>query len=140
MCRHGRQAPARQDANEGPGLDGGPRNRPVDQREQMGGLTTHVCLVPPALSARAEGFNVCSVQDCAAATQNTLLSAHAKGLAAVWTTVFPANADAVRALLSIPPTVVPFACVPLGRPAGSVPQTGSRFDESKVHRQAWGGC
>jgi nitroreductase len=80
-----------------------------------------------------------SVQDCAAATQNILLAAHAKGLGAVWTTVFPANVDAVRRLLGVPDTVLPFACIPLGRPAGSVPRTGSRFDESKVHRQAWGG-
>ena len=85
---------------------------------------------------KAKGY---SVQDCAAATQNILLAAHAKGLGAVWTTVFPANVDAVRRLLGVPDTVLPFACIPLGRPAGSVPRTESRFDESKVHRQAWGG-
>ena len=85
---------------------------------------------------KAPGY---SVQDCAAATQNILLAAHAKGLGAVWTTVFPANVAAVRRLLGVPDTVVPFSCVPLGRPAGPAPRTESRFDESKVHRQAWGG-
>ena len=34
----------------------------------MGGLTTDVCLVPPALSARAEGFNVVALFDISAAS------------------------------------------------------------------------
>jgi nitroreductase len=85
---------------------------------------------------KAQGY---SVQDCAAATQNILLAAHAMGLGAVWTTVFPANADAVRRLLGFPDTLVPFACVPVGHPAGSTPRTVSRFDETRVHRQTWGG-
>lgn len=33
----------------------------------MGGLTTDVCLVPPALSAKAEGFNVVALIDISAA-------------------------------------------------------------------------
>jgi nicotinamidase-related amidase len=33
----------------------------------MGGLTTDVCLVPPALSARAEGFEVVALLDISAA-------------------------------------------------------------------------
>jgi nitroreductase len=85
---------------------------------------------------KAKGY---SVQDCAAATQNILLAAHAKGLGAVWTTVFPANVDAVRRLLGVPDNVVPFSCVPLGRPTGPATRIESRFDETKVHRQAWGG-
>jgi len=34
----------------------------------MAGLTTDVCLVPPALSAKAEGFNVIALTDASAAT------------------------------------------------------------------------
>jgi nicotinamidase-related amidase len=37
----------------------------------MGGLTTDVCLVPPALSAKAEGFNVVAMLDISAATTRT---------------------------------------------------------------------
>lgn len=33
----------------------------------MGGLTTDVCLVPPALAAKAEGFNVVALLDISAA-------------------------------------------------------------------------
>ena len=37
----------------------------------MSGLTTEVCLVPPALSAKAEGFNVIALFDsCGANTVN----------------------------------------------------------------------
>jgi nicotinamidase-related amidase len=39
----------------------------------MGGLTTEVCLVPPALSAKAEGFNVVALLDISGA--NTRLGA-----------------------------------------------------------------
>jgi nitroreductase len=87
----------------------------------------------------AEKAKSYSVQDCAAATQNILLAAHAKELGAVWTTVFPPNADAVRVLLGIPKTVVPFACIPVGRPAqSSAKAPGSRFDANNVHVQGWG--
>jgi nicotinamidase-related amidase len=37
----------------------------------MGGLTTDVCLVPPALSAKAEGFNVVALLDISAACTKT---------------------------------------------------------------------
>ena len=37
----------------------------------MGGLTTDVCLVPPALSAQADGFNVVALLDISAACTKT---------------------------------------------------------------------
>lgn len=40
----------------------------------MAGLTTDVCLVPPALSAVAEGFNVVTLLDISAATTRTAAS------------------------------------------------------------------
>jgi len=83
---------------------------------------------------KATGY---SVQDCAAATQNILLAAHAKGLSTVWTTVFPNNVQAVQSLLHIPATVQPFACVPVGYSAEGEKNIASRFNEKKVHRQSW---
>jgi nitroreductase len=92
-------------------------------------------LVCQDLSAeKAKGY---SVQDCAAAAQNILLAAHAKGLGAVWTTVFPDNAKAVRTLLGIPESVVPFACIPIGHSAEGERKIPSRYDEKKVHFQSW---
>ncbi len=91
-----------------------------------------VCQDVPA--EKAKGY---SVQDCAAATQNLLLAAHAKGLSAVWTTVFPNNAKAIQALLHIPESVQPFSCVPVGYSAEGEKNIASRFNEKKVHRQSW---
>jgi nitroreductase len=92
-------------------------------------------LVCRDLSAeKAKGY---SVQDCAAATQNILLAAHAKGLGAVWTTVFPDNAILTRDLLNIPENVQPFSCVPVGYSSEGQKNTTSRFDTRKVHRQSW---
>jgi nitroreductase len=96
---------------------------------------TVAILVCQDLSAeKARGY---SVQDCAAATQNILLAAHAKGLSTVWTTVFPDKVKGVRALLNIPEHIVPFSCVPVGYGAEGEKNTSSRFNEQKVHRQAW---
>lgn len=83
---------------------------------------------------KAKGY---SVQDCAAATQNILLAAHARGLGTVWTTVFPDNVKAVKSLLNIPESVRPFSCVPVGYSAEGEKNTTSRFDEKKIHRQSW---
>ncbi len=59
------------------------------------------------------------IQSCAAATENILLAAHALGLGAIWTAVYP---DANRMLgfanhFSLPDDVVPFALVTIGYPA-----------------------
>jgi len=86
------------------------------------------------LAEKAKGY---SVQDCAAATQNILLAAHANGLSAVWTTVFPYNVKAIQSLVNIPESVQPFSCVPVGYGAEEEKNTTSRFDEKKVHRQSW---
>jgi nitroreductase len=83
---------------------------------------------------KAKGY---SVQDCAAATQNILLAAHAKGLSAVWTTVFPDNIKAIRSLLNIPESIQPFSCVPVGYRAESEKDVASRFNDKKVHHQSW---
>jgi len=66
-----------------------------------------VCQDFPA--EKAKGY---SVQDCAAATQNILLAAHAKRLSAVWTTVFLNNVKAIQLLLNIPETFNPSPAYP----------------------------
>ena len=84
---------------------------------------------------KAKGY---SVQDCAAATQNLLLSAHALGFGGVWVGVHPKaeREKGFRDLLKIPEHVVPFALVPLGIPAektGQVP----RFRAERIHEERW---
>jgi nitroreductase len=78
------------------------------------------------------------VLDCAAATQNMLLAAHAKGLGAVWCGVYPTEdrVQNLRQLLKLPEHVVPFSLVPLGFPA-EVKETPDRFEGSRVHENKW---
>jgi nitroreductase len=78
------------------------------------------------------------VQDCAAATQNVLLAAHARGLGAVWLGVYPREerVRAMRRLLGLPQHVVPLSIVAVGYPAESV-EPADRFDESRIHRNGW---
>jgi nitroreductase len=72
-------------------------------------------------------------QDCAAATQNLLLAAHAQGLGAVWCGCYPREerAAALRKVLGLPEHVVPLALVVIGYPAEKKPRQ-DRYDPAKV--------
>lgn len=58
-------------------------------------------------------------QDCSAATENILLAAHALGLGAVWTCLYPheERIAPVREILNIGDDLVPFNLIPIGHPA-----------------------
>ncbi|MBD5245087.1 MAG: nitroreductase family protein [Barnesiella sp.] len=73
------------------------------------------------------------VQDVSAATENLLLAAHAVGLGAVWTGVYPIDerVEGVRKALALPDNLVPLAVVPVGYPAkDSEPK--EKWDAGKV--------
>jgi nitroreductase len=76
--------------------------------------------------------------DCAAATQSLLLAAQALGLGAVWLGVYPRErrVEHVRAVLSLPPHVLPVAGVAMGWPA-EFPEPRTRYRDEAVHREAW---
>ena len=59
------------------------------------------------------------IQDCSAATENILLAAHALGLGAVWTGVYPMDerVAAVSAAVKLPETIVPICVIVIGHPA-----------------------
>ncbi len=78
------------------------------------------------------------VLDCAAATENMLIAAHAKGLGAVWCGVYPTpdRVENFRKLLSLPDAVVPFSLIPLGFP-DEARTAADRFDASRVHENKW---
>ncbi len=78
------------------------------------------------------------VLDCAAASQNILLSAHAKGLGSVWCGVYPTE-DRVRNLrnlLKLPEHIVPFSLLPIGFPE-ETKEAQDRYDASRVHENSW---
>ena len=59
------------------------------------------------------------IQDCSAATENILLAAHALGLGAVWTGLYPMDerVDAVSQVLKLPETIIPLCTIVIGHPA-----------------------
>jgi nitroreductase len=119
--------------------------RDESKRKAVGDINPYA-----AMSAKAPlGILVCGdtpkekypgywVQDCAAAVQNLLLAAHARGLGAVWTGIYPLE-DRVTGfakLFDLPAGVVPLAYIPLGYPAQDLkPQ--DRYVEEKVHYDSW---
>ncbi len=79
------------------------------------------------------------VLDCSCATQNLLLAAHALGLGAVWTGIFPEK-DRMRALSEIcdlPAEVLPLALVVVGYPDGPRPLPADRFQRERIHLNRW---
>ena len=62
------------------------------------------------------------VLDCAAATENMLLAAHALGLGACWCGVYPRQnrMEGLRKLIGLPQNVIAHSLVVLGQPAEQV--------------------
>ena len=78
------------------------------------------------------------LQDCAAATENLLLAAHAQGLGACWVGIHPGEAliRRVKELLGLPAAVVPMAIVSLGLPGEQLPPR-TRYNAAHVHSERW---
>ncbi len=78
------------------------------------------------------------VQDCSAATQNILLSAHALGLGTVWLGVYPREErmEGLRKLFNLPDHIVPFSLIPVGF-SNEVKNDPKRFDPDKIHYNKW---
>jgi nitroreductase len=84
---------------------------------------------------KSEGF---WIQDCAAATENLLLAAHAEGLGAVWVGTYPREerVTGVKAVFGLPEHLVPFSVVPMGHPAER-PAPAYRFDPGRVYHDCY---
>jgi len=76
--------------------------------------------------------------DGAVAAENILIAAHALGLGAVWTAIYPypERIPAVQKLLHLPEQVVPLTIIPIGYPAERKPPE-NRYDASRVHNNRW---
>lgn len=77
--------------------------------------------------------------DCAAATENILLAAHAKGLGTCWCGIYPTEQrmKEIAALLKLPPFVRPFSLVVIGYPETEAKQPQDRFKPAKIHHNQW---
>lgn len=78
------------------------------------------------------------VQDLSAASENILLAAHALGLGAVWTAVYPhpEREDAVRSILGVPDSIIPFCIIPVGYPTHDY-KPRDKYDSSRIHFDRW---
>lgn len=80
------------------------------------------------------------VEDVSAATENLLLAAHALGLGAVWTGVYPAmeRVAEVANVLNCPQNIVPVAVVRVGYP-DEAPEPKNKFKEENISYNKFGG-
>ena len=80
------------------------------------------------------------VEDVSAATENLLLAAHALGLGAVWTAVYPAmeRVAEVANVLNCPNNIVPMAVVRVGYP-DEAPEPKDKFKEENISYNKFGG-
>lgn len=112
---------------------------------EISSISNHVLMAKDA----ALGILVCAdlslvisegfwVQDCAAAVENMLLAAHALGLGAVWTGVYPREkrVDAFRTLFKLPENIIPHTFIPIGHPAQKSKRE-NRFKQERIHRNGW---
>ena len=78
------------------------------------------------------------LQDCAAATENMLIAAHALGLGAVWLGFYPVEerVEGVRKICKLPDVLVPFSIVALGYPSEEKPPA-DRYNAEYVKRETW---
>lgn len=76
--------------------------------------------------------------DCEAASQQLLLAAHANGLGAYISAIYPERdrMDGVNSLLDLPEHVVAHSYVSLGYPA-RVPSAREAFSNERVHYNMW---
>ena len=78
------------------------------------------------------------IHDVSAATENLLLAAHAMGLGAVWTGVYPGmeRVAAVQEILQLPEHIIPLCVVPVGWPAEQ-PEIKNKYKEENIHYNQW---
>ncbi len=78
------------------------------------------------------------VVDCAAATQNILLAAHALGLGSVWMGVYPRESRylPVKKVLELPSNITPFSLIGIGFPIEK-PEFPERFKLERIRHNDW---
>ncbi len=91
-----------------------------------------------AADVTAETFPGNWANDCAAATENILLAAHATGLGACWLGVYPGDERerAVGEIVGIPEGMRTFCMIAVGHPEAPGPDV-DRYREASVRVDRW---
>jgi nitroreductase len=76
--------------------------------------------------------------NCAAATQNMLLTAHDMGLGAVWLGVYPRRErmKGLSKLVNLPEHIIPISLVVIGYP-DEAKERPERFKKDRIHYNSW---
>jgi nitroreductase len=78
------------------------------------------------------------LQDCSAAVENVLLSAHVLGLGACWLGVHPREdrMSHIRTVLRLPPSIIPVCGIAIGYP-DEQKESRTRYNQAYVHHEKW---
>lgn len=73
------------------------------------------------------------IEDCSAVSENILLAAHALGLGAVWTSVYPSaqKVNGIRRNLGLGENIIPFSMIRIGYP-GEPADVKDKWDSEKI--------
>jgi len=79
------------------------------------------------------------IQDCSAMTENILLAAHACGLGAVWTGVYPLpdRLETVRNTLDLPDNITPLCVILVGHPLQGADHPKDKWLPDNYHYNRW---
>lgn len=103
-----------------------------------GPLGTATCAIVVCGNKSKERFDGLWVQDCSAATQNILLSAHSHGIGTTWLGIYPemTRVKAVRDIMGAPEDITPLSIIALGYP-DEFKDVPDRFAEDNIHFDKW---
>jgi nitroreductase len=90
------------------------------------------------LAAAHDGQLSYLLQDCAAAIENLLLSAHILGLGSCWLGVHPREQriKSLKEILSLPASVIPVGCIAIGH-AAETKEPRTRLNPDYIHFEQW---
>ena len=114
-------------------LDAVPTFHPHSQMLKQAQVAIAVCGDPTVETLKGRWL-----LDCAAATENILIAANARGLGACWVGIYPVEERilGLRDLLGIPGHVIPLCMVSIGYPAEEKGPS-ARFRQERVHQGRW---
>ena len=95
--------------------------------------------IVPVMDRRGVRFPEIAEQDMSACIENLLLEAVELGLGGVWQGVYPVEERMahIRGLFGLEEGLEPFALVSIGYPESEPHAQQDRFDEARIHRNAW---
>lgn len=79
-------------------------------------------------------------QDCSAAVQNILLTAHYFGFGCVWTGIYPREdkIESFKELFNLPDKIIPFGLIPIGYPMNEKNEVPDRFNKERIYYNKFG--